>query len=114
MTMAREKTPGGLGMLLLSLLDQQDRYGYEMIEALRQRSNQVFDLKAGTLYPLLHTLEAQGWVTSYDGGTVDGRVRRYYHLTDSGKDALETQKTQWKRYADGINGVLEGGVSCGV
>lgn len=78
MTMAREKTPGGLGMLLLSLLDQQDRYGYEMIEALRQRSNQVFDLKAGTLYPLLHTLEAQGWVTSYDGGTVDGRVRRYY------------------------------------
>ena len=65
--MAREKTPGGLGMLLLSLLDQQDRYGYEMIEALRQRSNQVFDLKAGTLYPLLHTLEAQGWVTSYDG-----------------------------------------------
>ena len=43
--------PGGLGMLLLALLAGEDRYGYEMIEALRRRSNRVFDLKAGTLYP---------------------------------------------------------------
>ena len=63
--MANDRTaPGGMGMLLLALLEGRDMYGYEMIEALRARSNEVFHLKAGTLYPLLHSLEAQGWVTS--------------------------------------------------
>lgn len=66
--MANDRTaPGGMGMLLLALLEGRDMYGYEMIEALRARSNEVFRLKAGTLYPLLHSLEAQGWVTSSDG-----------------------------------------------
>ena len=61
--MANDRTtPGGMGMLLLALLEGRDMYGYEMIEALRTRSNEVFRLKAGTLYPLLHSLEAQGWV----------------------------------------------------
>lgn len=60
--MANDRTaPGGMGMLLLALLEGRDMYGYEMIEALRARSNEVFRLKAGTLYPLLHSLEAQGW-----------------------------------------------------
>ena len=72
--MAREKNvPGGTGMLLLSLLSQREMYGYEMIAALRERSNHVFDLKAGTLYPLLHTLEAQGYVSSRDGAAGAGR-----------------------------------------
>ena len=54
--MANDRTaPGGMGMLLLALLEGRDMYGYEMIEALRARSNEVFRLKAGTLYPLLHS-----------------------------------------------------------
>lgn len=69
-------TPGGTGMLLLALLERRDMYGYEMVEALRAQSKEIFHLKAGTLYPLLHTLEAQGWVTSSDG-TVNGRTRAH-------------------------------------
>ncbi len=111
--MAREKNvPGGTGMLLLSLLSRQEMYGYQMITALRERSNHVFDLKAGTLYPLLHTLEAQGYVTSRDG-EVGGRVRRYYAITPAGRGALAEQAEQWQTYADGVRGVLEGGVFCG-
>lgn len=111
--MAREKsTPGGTGMLLLSLLSRRDMYGYEMIETLRERSNRVFDLKAGTLYPLLHTLEAQGWVTSYDGEAA-GRVRRYYAITPAGRGALEEKAEQWNVYARAVRGVLEGGECCG-
>ena len=49
---------GSLSMLILRLLDEKDMYGYEMIETLRSRSENVFELKAGSLYPLLHTLEA--------------------------------------------------------
>ena len=111
--MPREKSqPGGTGMLLLSLLSRREMYGYEMIVALREQSNHVFDLKAGTLYPLLHTLEQQGWVVSRDG-EAGGRVRRYYAITASGRAALEAQREQWNAYAAGVRGVLEGGVTCG-
>ncbi|HIY21657.1 MAG TPA: PadR family transcriptional regulator [Candidatus Flavonifractor merdigallinarum] len=112
--MAKERSaPGGLGMLLLSLLSEQDRYGYELIETLRSRSNHVFDLKAGTLYPLLHTLERQNWVTSYDENAPGGRARRYYHITEDGRRALSEQREQWHSYTAAVEGVLEGGVLCG-
>lgn len=48
---------GSTGLMLLKLLEQEDMYGYQMIETLRSRSEHAFDLKAGTLYPLLHALE---------------------------------------------------------
>ena len=90
----------------------RDMYGYEMIEALRARSNEVFRLKAGTLYPLLHSLEAQGWVTSSDG-VANGRTRRYYAITRDGRAALAEQQAGWYAYADAVRGVLEGGNPCG-
>ena len=122
--MANDRTaPGGMGMLLLALLEGRDMYGYEMIEALRARSNEVFRLKAGTLYPLLHSLEAQGWVTSSDG-VANGRTRRYYAITrdgrvqvvqsfQDGRAALAEQQAGWYAYADAVRGVLEGGNPCG-
>lgn len=112
MAQDRSTTPGGTGMLLLSLLNKRDMYGYEMIEELRTRSNQVFDLKAGTLYPLLHTLEEQGFVTSYDESAGESRVRRYYALTFDGRDALAKKQLEWEGYVDAVNGVL-GGECCG-
>ena len=57
---------GSTTMLLLKLLEEKDMYGYEMIEALRERSQNVFELKAGTLYPLLHNLEEKGMLTVYE------------------------------------------------
>ena len=84
--MANDRTaPGGMGMLLLALLEGRDMYGYEMIEALRARSNEVFRLKAGTLYPC-STPWRPGWVTSSDG-VANGRTRRYYAITRDGRAA---------------------------
>ena len=57
---------GSMTMLLLKLLEEKDLYGYEMIETLRERSENVFELKAGTLYPLLHAMESRGLVKSYE------------------------------------------------
>ena len=57
---------GSNGMLILKLLEEGDRYGYQMIEELAKRSDKTFELKAGTLYPVLHTLEEKGWITAYD------------------------------------------------
>ena len=68
---------GSMALLLLRLLETKDMYGYEMIEALRSKSNNVFELKAGTLYPLLHSLESKGYVRSYEDAS-SGKKRRYY------------------------------------
>ncbi len=63
--MAIDKTlvSGSMAMLLLKLLSEKDMYGYEMIDTLRQRSQNVFELKAGTMYPLLHSLEEKNLLT---------------------------------------------------
>lgn len=103
---------GSTAMLVLKLLDGQDRYGYQMIEELERRSDHTFELKAGTLYPLLHTLEQKGWLESYDRPT-DGRVRRYYRLTKSGSKQLREKQAEWQAYTKAVNQVL-GGASLAV
>lgn len=103
---------GSNAMLILKLLDGQDRYGYQMIEELEHRSDHTFELKAGTLYPLLHTLEQKGLVESYDS-PADGRVRRYYRLTKAGGKHLLEKQEEWRAYSQAVNQVL-GGVSLAV
>ena len=68
---------GSTTLLILSLLEEKDMYGYEMIDTLKGKSNNVFELKAGTLYPLLHSMEEKGWLTVYEQET-GGKMRKYY------------------------------------
>ena len=103
---------GSTTMLVLKLLDGQDMYGYQMIEELRRRSDHTFDLKSGTLYPLLHALEQEGWVTAREEPAAGGRTRRYYHLTSSGREALAKKEAEWRSYAAAVTKVLEGGAHC--
>lgn len=100
---------GSMSMLLLKLLEEKDMYGYEMIETLRSRSNNVFELKAGTLYPLLHTLEEKGLLTVYEQ-EVNGKVRKYYSITKEGHKFLSGKKEEWKEYTAAVNSVLGGAV----
>ena len=79
---------GSMALLVLKLLEDGDKYGYEMIEELKRRSDNTFHLKAGTLYPLLHGLEEKGLVTAYEREAAAGKPRRYYHLTREGGAAL--------------------------
>lgn len=96
---------GSMTMLILRLLDEKDMYGYEMIEALRAKSQNVFELKAGTLYPLLHTLEEKQFVTSYEQEVL-GKVRKYYSITRDGRAHLEEKRTQWQEYSKAVTNVL--------
>ena len=100
---------GSTAMLLLRLLEERDRYGYQMIETLRSRSEHAFDLKAGTLYPLLHALEQKGYITARDEPSAAGRPRRYYHLTDAGRKRLQEKETAWNAYTRAVGKVLKGG-----
>ena len=103
---------GSTSLLLLKLLADGDKYGYQMIEELRRRSDRTFELKAGTLYPLLHALEQEGWVTAREEPAAGGRTRRYYHLTGSGREALGKKEAEWRSYAAAVTKVLEGGAHC--
>ena len=96
---------GSTSMLLLKLLEEKNLYGYEMIESLRERSNNVFELKAGTLYPLLHSLEEKGFLTSYEQ-EVAGKKRKYYSITPSGKKHLNQKREEWTEYSQAVAGVL--------
>ena len=105
MAIDRNLLSGGTTMLLLKLLEEKDMYGYEMIENLRLRSNDVFDLKAGTLYPLLHGLEEKGYLTSYEQAAA-GKLRKYYSLTKSGRRFLTQKQEEWRQYSGAVEQVL--------
>jgi PadR family transcriptional regulator PadR len=108
MTIDKSLLTGSTTMLILRLLEEADMYGYQMIEELHKRSKNVFELKAGTLYPLLHTLEQKGLVTSYDETADSARVRRYYRLTKHGRKHLHDKKEEWKLFVFAVNDVLGG------
>lgn len=100
---------GSTAMLLLKLLSEKDMYGYEMIESLRSRSNNVFELKAGTLYPLLHSLEEKSFLVSYEQ-EAGGKRRKYYSITKEGRKYLRSKESEWKEYSAAVAGVLGGAV----
>ena len=110
--MAKKQTMDHAQLLVLSLLAGEDMYGYQMIETLARRSDHTFDLKAGTLYPLLHSLEEKGLVTAYEREAAAGKPRRYYHLTKEGEAALREKEAAWHTYANAVGRVLRGGACC--
>ena len=97
-------------MLLLRLLEDKDMYGYEMIEKLELKSNNVFKLKAGTLYPLLHSLEEKHYLTSYEK-EVNGKLRKYYSITRDGRKYLGSRKEEWQEYQTAVLNVLWEGMA---
>ena len=100
---------GSTILLLLSLLKEADRYGYEIIKELELRSDKTFQFKEGTLYPVLHKLENGGYVTSYLTKGDAGKNRKYYKITNSGKKQLEEEKKKWDIFSQSVNSVIGGG-----
>ena len=98
----------GTSMLVLSLLKQQSMYGYQMIRELEQRSQMVFRLQEGTLYPVLHSLEQQGAVISMQKTAENGRMRKYYEITSHGKKLLQEKAEEWTIYETAVNQVMGG------
>lgn len=100
--------PGSTTMLVLALLKEQEMYGYQIIEELEKRSESVFKLKEGTLYPILHGLEKDKYVTAQEREAPSGRMRRYYRITASGLKVLEEKKTEWTVYSKAVTAILAG------
>ena len=103
-----KKEPGSAAMLVLALLKSREMYGYEIIEELARRSNNVFQYKEGTLYPLLHTLERERLVTAREAAAPSGRMRRYDAITRRGLRELEERRAEWSAYSAAVTAILAG------
>jgi PadR family transcriptional regulator PadR len=94
-------------LLLLSLLQDTEMYGYELVQAVQERTGSAITLGEGVIYPVLHTLERDGALTSRRK-TVNGRSRVYYKATEIGARRFADIKTDWSRITNAISIVLRG------
>lgn len=109
MAVNKELMKGSTVILILSLLDRKDMYGYEMTKEIERSSAGVFTFKEGTLYPILHTLEAERQVEAY-WSEADSRKRKYYRITAEGRAQLQHKRKEWTIFRSTVDRVIgEGG-----
>ncbi len=108
MKYSKELLKGTTPVLVMSVLKDEDLYGYKIIKKLEIRSENVFEMSEGTLYPILHALEKEKFLTSY-WEEQDGRRRKYYHLTDKGLKQFEEKKKEFVAFTDNVKRVLSFG-----
>jgi len=106
--MDRELMKGSIDILLLSLLVDADRYGYEITKKLRVLSEDAYIMNEGTLYPALKRLEKKDCVTSYWRQEMNGVRRKYYAITDTGRKVLKEKLSHWQQIHSLINKTVEG------
>ena len=104
--MIGEALKGHLDLLLLAILAEGPAHGYGMIETLRRRSRGAFDLPEGTIYPALHRLEGQSFLSS-DWTEEKRRRRRIYRLTPKGRQALTKHQQEWQKFSQAVNATIE-------
>src|SRR5436853_7357194 len=105
--LARELKKGSAELLILSLVEERPRHGYDIGSLIEQRSAGALRFNVASLYPLLYRLERRGWI---QGRWVEGagqRRRRYYRLTRDGKKVLAAQRTGWQAFVAAINRITE-------
>ena len=98
-----ELKKGSAELMILSLLEDQPRHGYDISKLIEQRSAGAVKFRVASLYPLLYKLEQRGWI---DGRWVEKagqRRRRYYRLTKEGKRVLADQRRGWQEFVEAIN-----------
>ena len=104
--MRGEAIKGHLDLLLLSVLSEAPLHGYAVIEELRAKSEEAFDLPEGTVYPALHRLERERLIKSRWESGENARRRRLYTLTPSGRRRLQKRKAEWSGFAQAVAAVV--------
>lgn len=108
--MAAEQTPllqGTLDLLILKSLALQEMHGLGIARRVEQITRETFQVKPGSLFPALHRMEQEGWLTSTWGESENNRKAKYYRLTKAGRRQLETETERWGRISLAIAQALE-------
>ena len=100
---------GILEILVLKLLEDNEKYGYQLISELKDLSDGMFTVKEGTLYPILYRLEDEELVVNYwsvpEGKEVS---KKYYKITDKGRETLQEATKLWKTFSKNVNTIIDG------
>jgi len=108
--MGKQKTDllqGTLDLLVLKTLQAGPTHGWDIAQRIQQVSRDVLKVNQGSLYPALHRLEAQGWISSEWGASENNRRAKLYKLTATGRKQLATEVETWGRFSDAISLILQ-------
>ncbi len=106
MAVNKELLKGSTATLVLQLLSRKKMYGYELIKELEVLSAGLFELREGTLYPILHAFEQNDFVTSEWVGNEGERQRKYYFLTKAGRSHLKEKKNEWAEFRSAVDKII--------
>ena len=98
---------GTLDLLIMRMIALEPMHGWAIAQRIHQISDELLRVQQGSLYPALHRLEHQGWITSTWGASDNNRRAKYYSLTRAGKRQLDAELSKWERLSAGVNLVLE-------
>ncbi|BDG82034.1 MULTISPECIES: PadR family transcriptional regulator [Bacillus] len=105
----RELIKGSTVILVLTLLNERPMYGYELVKEMGSRSDHELQMKEGTLYPSLHKLERQGYISSYWEKQEKGPDRKYYRITEDGREILAERTKEWSVFSAMMDRMLKRG-----
>ena len=103
----RELKKGSAEMLILALVEQRPRHGYEISQVIETRSEGAVRFRVASLYPLLYRLEKRGWIQGRWVEKAGQRRRRYYRLTPAGRRVLAEQRSGWERFVAAVRRIAE-------
>lgn len=107
MKFSKEILKGSLEVMILHILDESgEAYGYQIIKNLFEQSEQIFEIKETSLYPLLYRLESKDFIQSERKKAPNGKERRYYFLTEKGKKLLNSKREEFKFFFKGFKKIL--------
>lgn len=95
--MNKEMLKGMIDLLILSVLNEKDNYGYEISKAIKERTEGAFEIQEATLYLSLKRLEKQNAIAGYWGNESHGGRRKYYTITDDGKELFSKFIQDWRQ-----------------
>ena len=98
---------GTLDLLIMRIIALAPMHGWAIGQRIQQVSDELLRVQQGSLYPALHRLEHQGWISAEWGASDNNRRARFYSLTRAGRRQLETEVSKWERLSAGVNLVLE-------
>ena len=106
MSIASDLIRGNTDMIILAQLMRKESYGYEINKNIRRKSNKQFELKEATLYGAFRRLEEAGYVSFYWGGEERGARRRYYNITEQGREAFQNMLQDWRQASELIESMI--------
>ena len=103
----KELIGASTSILVLGILAKDPSYGYEVVKRVNQEAENLFEWQEGTIYPVLHKLEKEGLLRTEWQEANTGRRRKYYYITDQGREALQSQSAQWQSFNSLLHRVVE-------